>query len=74
MDISKEWMKKDYLKNFKLDTYWKKEKKETKNKDGKKTHSKRWKNVVCEMETGMTELVEIVSQKTVPYVMEQLHT
>jgi hypothetical protein len=25
MDMSKEWLKKDYLKNFKLDTYRKKE-------------------------------------------------
>jgi hypothetical protein len=26
------WMKKDYLKDFKFDTYWKKKKRETKNK------------------------------------------
>jgi hypothetical protein len=29
MDISKEWMKNITSNNFKLDTYWKKEKRET---------------------------------------------
>jgi hypothetical protein len=32
MDISKVWTKEDYLKKIKLDTYWKKENRETKNK------------------------------------------
>jgi hypothetical protein len=32
MEMPKEWMKKNYPQNFKLDTYWKKEKRETKNK------------------------------------------
>jgi hypothetical protein len=36
MDISKEKMKKDYLNNFKLDTYWKKKKRESENKIEKK--------------------------------------
>jgi hypothetical protein len=31
-DISKEWLKKDGLKKFKLYIYWKKEKRVTKNK------------------------------------------
>jgi hypothetical protein len=29
METSKQWMKNNYLKNFKLNTYWKKEKRKT---------------------------------------------
>jgi hypothetical protein len=48
-------MKKDYLKYFKLDTYWKKEK--TTKQDGQKAYSELWNNAVCEMETGRTVFV-----------------
>jgi hypothetical protein len=39
-----------------LDTYWKKEKRETRNKM-KKAYSERWHNVVYEMETRRSDFV-----------------
>jgi hypothetical protein len=47
---------KDYLKNVKLDIYWKKEKRETRNK-AKRRRTQSYEIVVSEMETGRTDFV-----------------
>jgi hypothetical protein len=74
MGISKEWTRKVASKDFKFDTYWKKEKTETKNKmERRRTHSygrmwsPRWKL------GGQTSL-EIACRNTLSYVTERQHT
>jgi hypothetical protein len=73
MDISKESMKKTYLKHFKLDTYWKKEDRENEKKMQRRCTSS-YGRLVCELGTGdwgggQTSL-EIVCRKTLPYGIE----
>jgi hypothetical protein len=61
---------------IKLDTYWKKKKRETENKmEITHTYShESWKNVVCEMGSVRPDFVRDWVSKDVAYVTERLHT
>jgi hypothetical protein len=62
ISISKEWIKKITSKDFKLDTYWKKEK-ETRNKSERRCNQNYGRTMNYEMKTGRTNFVgDLVSK------------
>jgi hypothetical protein len=69
ISISKEWIKKIMSKDFKLDTYWKKEK-ETRNKTERRCNQNYGRMWSMRWRLGRQTSLEIWCRKTLPHIIE----